>query len=698
MVGGLIHARGPVCAALVLLSAGLLPCFCEEDGLPSGADVVVAQLMETHWHQRRPFNDFMPVDWPDMPKSGNAVRNETKRGRMPCGCVADAMGQILRHYEWPVRLDETVSFEHNWKNERTLGSTVTGKVLQQFDGHVPFEFSTMTNAWIAAFKDPRGMVPEINRYSVARLMFAAGVLLEMDYGTNDSSSNPYTMISKLGTWYETPEYKNCRGSFAGGRAEILAALKAGMPVAASLPGHEIVIHGYATAGGDEYVFVANDGYGSDGWERADELAINEAIVGFVPKKTVQLDPLRKVEDPTVEIRWALPRVWADAVGGFTARAVASGEAVRMVSVGKDARSCVFTGLTAGKKYSFSVTPDVAGAVASPPVEATIAGEDFPAPPWPEIQDVWSTTTNGFGETWYHENAMGRGVVYVRCSKTVRSLEAVSGNLTALPQEKVGVRSFGGGLYAVELDGSNVAAMPSSAGTSSMNRLRVIVTLAASDENGTTVYRNLMVRFSDETPKEEVQTFEDGGSEPTIADGEFVGTLAKNDAGEYVVTLADGVFGVSLENVGTNTIVVPPRTQFVVGVPVGQIRVRSGDYDVSDAFGLYGDAANGCFLSLEEGRSVTLCGETIPVVPMLAAITGDGLLPKKPFVVTETAVAFGVKAIPGLTYTLLRSDDLSTVRSGTAVDTQLAEGMRVRLQDKKGANNRVFYVIRVNADN
>jgi len=1294
MAGGLIHARGPVCAALVLLSAGLLPCFCEEDGLPSGADVVVAPLMETRWHQRRPFNDFMPVDWPDMPAYGNAVRNESKRGRMPCGCVADAMGQILRYYEWPVRLDETVSFEHNWKNERTPGSTVTGKVLQQFDGHVPFEFGTMTNAWIAAFKDPRGVVPEINRYSVARLTFAAGVLLEMDYGTNDSSSNPYTMISKLGTWYETPEYKNCRGSFAGGRAEILAALKAGMPVAASLPGHEIVIHGYATAGGNEYVFVANDGYGSDEWELADKLEINEAIVGFVPKKTVQLDPLRKVEDPTVEIRWALPRVWADAVEGFTARAVASGEAVRMVSVGKDARSCAFAGLTAGKKYSFSVTPDVAGAVASPPVEATIAGADSPAPPWPEIQDVWSTTTNGFGETWYHENAMGRGVVYVRCSKTVRSLEAVSGNLTALPQEKVGVRSFGGGLYAVELDGSNVEAMPSSAGTSDMNRLRVIVTLAASDENGTAVYRNLMVRFSDETTEEDAQTFEDGeiddirvdalvkshwdqlyaggnilfgekcynyytpdekhcgcvatalaqvmryhewpkepvepqtyacgvylgknaagandmglvktnltmiggtydwskmpfdtkrtdndpeememigrlcydvgvamsssyqngmtaaagysaihtfpkifryasaeavywtlsdnmteyslvelqkmvvpsldaglpcvltiygdvgghsvvcdgygfdkgafmlhvnggysgigdgwhsptnfknicgrdytslngvtfnisptntgsiasgrvldiggrpiagakvtvrrdgavrktmatnakgiyffwgepgtydvtaengvasasiratlgknvsvdvrqdgsytfplasvaignspwndltldagaetvakpvasaadrtrfrgslavtltcatagatiryttdgtaptaqspvyaepilltesatvcavafkagmlasaiaeytylettlgdalecpdlpwraggdgawtvessgsydgadslrspqypvgqpkdsrayveatvkgpatlsfwykydpfyyapfqvvmdattnlfkisksyvyspqwtfekveipagvhtvrfeywyewlykqyegfdgvwldqvtytyageeedgGSEPTIADGEFVGTLAKNDAGEYVVTLADGVFGVSLENVGTNTIVVPPRTQFVVGVPVGQIRVRSGDYDVSDAFGLYGDAADGCFLSLEEGRSVTLGGETIPVVPILAAITGDGLVPKKPFVVTETAVAFGVKAIPGLTYTLLRSDDLSTVRSGTAVDTQLAEGLRVRLQDEKGTDNRVFYVIRVNVDN
>jgi len=369
-----------------------------------------------------------------------------------------------------------------------------------------------------------------------------------------------------------------------------------------------------------------------------------------------------------------------------------------VSVGKDARSCAFAGLTAGKKYSFSVTPDVAGAVASPTVETTIAGADRPALPWPEIQDVWSTTTNRFGETWYHENAMGRGVIYVRCSKAVRSLEAVSGNLTALPQEKVGVRSFGGGLYAVELDGSNVAAMPSSAGTSGMNRLRVIVTLAASDENGTTVYRNLMVRFSDETPEEEVRTLEDGGSEPTLMDGEFVGTLAKNDAGEYVVTLADGVSDVSLGNVGTNTIVVPPRTRFVVGVPVGQIRVRSGAYDVSDAFGMYGDAADGCVLSLEEGRSVTLGGETIPVVPMLAAIGGDSLVRENPFVVTETAVAFGVKAIPGLTYALLRSDDLSEICSGTAVDIQLAKGPRVRLQDKKGANNRVFYVIRVSADN
>jgi len=487
----------------------------EQLTLPSTAKVVVEPMLKSQWFQSRPFNDYMPVDLPKMP-TGAALAKEQNRGRTPCGCVACGAAQILRYFEWPVRTDGVMSFEHSWKNTRKSGSTITGKVTLQFDGHVPLEWNVDATGHCAyGASDGRSKFAEMSRYPFARLTMWCGVMAEMNYATGDSRALFYPITERMSEWYETPVGEEFGTDYDRAKAAIVACMKDGVPVPLSVPGHQAVAHGWAEDGDTDYVYFAYDMYGQDGWFNAREAGLNTAFIGFRPKKMVQLEPLRAIEESTVTIRWTLPKLWQNRVTGFICTATPATGGVITREVESAARDCEFSGLVGGVRYSFEVMPKIEGAVKSAAMVTTIATAARPALEWPTIE-VWGTSTNKFGETWYHENAMGSGFVYVKCPKTVGTLEATSGNPTALPPEKIGVKSYGNGYFAVSFDGSNVAAMPCSSGTVSMERQRLIVTLKATDSNGTSAYRNLSLRFSSEAAVEvPPESIDVGGDDPGI---------------------------------------------------------------------------------------------------------------------------------------------------------------------------------------
>jgi len=183
--------------------------------------------------------------------------------------------------------------------------------------------------------------------------------------------------------------------------------------------------------------------------------------------------------------------------------------------------------------------------------------------------------------------------------------------------------------------------------------------------------------------------------PTIEEGELVGTIARNADGEYVVSpVASGAF-VSVNCVGTNTIVVPPSVIGFMGVPLAQLKVKAGSLDLTGAF-LPQDVGDGAYyLMLDETASVQVGEELITVQPQLTGATE----PIKPFVIGATA-SVGVKTIPGLKYTLWRGTDLDGLMSEVQAQTtdwiveKVADSTRTKLTDTNPPAGQAFYVIQV----
>ena len=114
---------------------------------------------------------------------------------------------------------------------------------------------------------------------------------------------------------------------------------------------------------------------------------------------------------------------------------------------------------------------------------------------PAIQSVThskSAVTEGF----FAECSMGGNVFNVRCSADVVSLEAHVSAASYIPDSAITVHNLGSGSFVVEVDASGVPAYAA--------RTRAIMTLAAKDANGLTVYKDLSLRFSPETEEDDYE--------------------------------------------------------------------------------------------------------------------------------------------------------------------------------------------------
>lgn len=116
---------------------------------PVRADRNVTPLLSTTWDQNAPYNAYCPYD-------------NTYGEQCVTGCVATAMAQIMKYWEYPYKGTGSHSYYHN--SFGTLSANFGSTIYSWFD---------MPNS-----------NPPANNTSIAALMYHCGVSVDMNYGTN----------------------------------------------------------------------------------------------------------------------------------------------------------------------------------------------------------------------------------------------------------------------------------------------------------------------------------------------------------------------------------------------------------------------------------------------------------------------------------------------------------------------------------
>ena len=222
----------------------------------SNAAVIVSPLILTRWNQSPLYNNFCPYD---------SAKNE----RTVTGCVATAMAQVLKYWDYPVTGNGDYSYKH------TLGTQYADFAATTYDwANMPLELtSASTDAQVAA---------------VSQLMYHCGVSVEMDYAVSSTGgSGAFTISSKSNTThcaeYALREYWGYKPTLQGlqkakysdkdWKTMLKDDLKSGRPIIYSGygdGGHCFVCDGYNE---DEY-FHFNWGWGGlyDGYFLLNALA------------------------------------------------------------------------------------------------------------------------------------------------------------------------------------------------------------------------------------------------------------------------------------------------------------------------------------------------------------------------------------------------------------------------------------------
>ncbi len=221
----------------------------------------VSPLLQTTWSQGRYYNRSCPedVDGPD--------------GHVWVGCVATAMGQVMKFHNWP----PTGTGSHSY----TPYSKKYGTLAVDF-GATTYDWESMPDS---------GSLSTCND-AVATLLYHTGVAVNMEYGTNYSSADQYEIPSALRLFFRY-EANDCDSRASHTDAEWVTLLKtdlnANRPIIYGGGFHEFVCDGYA----ENNYFHFNWGWDGayDGYFYLDDLtpggydfsANQDAIMGIYPK-------------------------------------------------------------------------------------------------------------------------------------------------------------------------------------------------------------------------------------------------------------------------------------------------------------------------------------------------------------------------------------------------------------------------------
>ena len=113
-------------------------------------------LCQTRWNQNSPYNDLCPVN--------------SKGARSVTGCVATAMSQVMKYYNYP----ERIIAGHEYVT-KTLNQTLSIKENTAFD------WNNMLDTYTSEATDAE-------KTAVATLMFACGVSVDMNYSPSASGA------------------------------------------------------------------------------------------------------------------------------------------------------------------------------------------------------------------------------------------------------------------------------------------------------------------------------------------------------------------------------------------------------------------------------------------------------------------------------------------------------------------------------
>jgi hypothetical protein len=212
------------------------------NGTPSGAPQAsntVSPLITTTWDQAPNYNAMCPFD-------------NIKNKHAVSGCVATAMAQVLKFWNWP----ETGTGFHSY-NDQTYGTQSASF------GGTTYDWSSMPNSISSS------------NSAIATLMYHCGVSVNMTYGVDESSSyvisaqSPITNCAEyaLRTYFDYKTslsgIQRANYSDANWISTIEAELSAGRPV---------IYAGFGSGGG--HCFVC------DGFDASDKMHMNWGWGGY----------------------------------------------------------------------------------------------------------------------------------------------------------------------------------------------------------------------------------------------------------------------------------------------------------------------------------------------------------------------------------------------------------------------------------
>ena len=181
------------------------------------ATVVVEPLIQTFWDQGDPYNQLCPT------VSGTATYT---------GCVATAMAQVMKFWNWPIKGKGSKSYR--WNNQ-TLSA--------DFE-NTTYDWANMTNTY-----DENST--EAQQTAVATLMYHCGVSVSMDYGTDGSGAYSTDVASAMTSYFRynsSISYKTKQGNSSNWLTLLKTDLDARRPVyysgSGSGGGHAFVCDGY----------------------------------------------------------------------------------------------------------------------------------------------------------------------------------------------------------------------------------------------------------------------------------------------------------------------------------------------------------------------------------------------------------------------------------------------------------------------
>ena len=197
----------------------------------------IAPLVKTTWNQTAPYNEMCP---------------EANGEHCPTGCVASAMAQVMKVWNYPA----TGSGSNTYYPSATIGEDIS------------LDFSTVTFEWDAMKNSYASSETGAAVDAVAELMYSCGVAVNMNYAPNQSASN-YTLA--LNALYKYFNYDKGMRELARNYFEleqwnelIYNELSQGRPVlyggSNENGGHAFVCDGYRPDG----YFHFNWGWGGNG--------------------------------------------------------------------------------------------------------------------------------------------------------------------------------------------------------------------------------------------------------------------------------------------------------------------------------------------------------------------------------------------------------------------------------------------------
>ena len=242
--------------------------------------VIRPLLGEIQWNQSMPYNDMCPYD------SGAGER-------CPSGCVATALAQIMKYWEWPVNGVGSYSYTSNY-----------GVLSADFTK--TYQWDKMRDIYNAYYDADWNIIKEWTQEegdAVAQLMADLGVALEMGYAPGGSGSNDIMVERAMRNHFRYEVENHPRLSMASSEFVdlLVTELRQSRPVyfsggSASGSGHAFVVDGCNSDG----YFHVNWGWGgmSNGYFNVNYMNPNEQGIGgsdggyFMRQSATTLKPYR----------------------------------------------------------------------------------------------------------------------------------------------------------------------------------------------------------------------------------------------------------------------------------------------------------------------------------------------------------------------------------------------------------------------